>query len=178
VAQDSDADAIRPQRTMTRCIALEIRNETLLLPEMPRNRRANDADGIFRRRTARRCAQGRTSRKQDSTTPAFLERYTRKSPSFPPEEDNPTTSERELLERLENAGVRVLRDGPGWRGAHLDGRQKRIYSCFVACPDAPNGRLSKSAEAPDQQQDISSNRNPNAACHRDFFCTAAMEKEL
>ena len=57
----------------------------------------------------------------------------------------------ELLERLENAGIRVLRtDRDGAVQVMTDGQQLEI-SCFVACPSAVNA--APSAEAPDRKQD-------------------------
>jgi len=57
----------------------------------------------------------------------------------------------ELLERLENAGIRVLRtDRDGAVQVMTNGQQLEI-SCFVACPSAVNA--APSAEAPDRKQD-------------------------
>ncbi|HEY6944967.1 MAG TPA: hypothetical protein VI431_07485, partial [Candidatus Acidoferrum sp.] len=57
----------------------------------------------------------------------------------------------ELLERLEGAGVRVLRtDRQGAVHVLTDGRKLEIQ-CFVACPDA-NSAASALAEMPNQQE--------------------------
>jgi competence protein ComEC len=59
----------------------------------------------------------------------------------------------ELLERLENAGVRILRtDRDGAVHVLTDGARLEI-TCFVACSSAPNAAASVQAEAPDHKQD-------------------------
>jgi competence protein ComEC len=59
----------------------------------------------------------------------------------------------ELVERLENAGVRILRtDKDGAVQVLTDGARLEI-TCFVACPGAANAAASVRAEAPDHQQD-------------------------
>jgi competence protein ComEC len=58
----------------------------------------------------------------------------------------------ELLERLENAGVRILRtDRDGSVHVQTDGSRLEI-TCFVACPLAANAGASVQAQAPDNQQ--------------------------
>ena len=59
----------------------------------------------------------------------------------------------ELLERLENAGVRILRtDRDGAVQVLTDGARLEI-TCFIACPGAANSAASVRAKAPDHQQD-------------------------
>jgi competence protein ComEC len=58
----------------------------------------------------------------------------------------------ELVERLENAGVRILRtDRDGSVHLLTDGSRLEI-TCFVACPLAANAGASVQAQAPDNQQ--------------------------
>ena len=59
----------------------------------------------------------------------------------------------ELLQRLENAGVRILRtDSDGAVHVLTDGTRLEI-SCFVACPEAKNStEISMRAEIPNQKQ--------------------------
>jgi len=59
----------------------------------------------------------------------------------------------ELLQRLENAGVRILRtDSDGAVHVLTDGTRLEI-SCFVACPEAKNStEISIRAEIPNQKQ--------------------------
>jgi competence protein ComEC len=58
----------------------------------------------------------------------------------------------ELLERLENAGVLILRtDRDG--AVHVLTESDRIeISCFVACPGATNAGASMQAQTPNHQQ--------------------------
>jgi competence protein ComEC len=69
-------------------------------------------------------------------------------------EDNPYRHPTpELLERLENAGVRILRtDKDGAVHVLTDGARLEI-TCFVACPGVEIAAASAQAEAPDRQQD-------------------------
>jgi competence protein ComEC len=58
----------------------------------------------------------------------------------------------ELLERLENAGVFILRtDRDGAVHVLTDGARLEV-TCFVACPNAANAGASVQAKAPDHQQ--------------------------
>jgi competence protein ComEC len=58
-----------------------------------------------------------------------------------------------LLDRLENARVRILRtDRDGAVHVLTDGARLEI-TCFVACPGVANAAASAQAEAPDHQQD-------------------------
>src|ERR1700687_1265719 len=68
-------------------------------------------------------------------------------------EDNPYGHPSpELLERLENAGVRILRtDRDGAVHVLTDGERLEI-TCFVACPGLTNATASVRAEAPDHKQ--------------------------
>jgi competence protein ComEC len=59
----------------------------------------------------------------------------------------------ELIERLKNAGVRVLRtDMDGAVHVLTDGERLKI-TCFVACPSAANATASVQAKAPSRKQD-------------------------
>jgi competence protein ComEC len=68
-------------------------------------------------------------------------------------EDNPYGHPNaELLERLKNAGVRILRtDRDGAVHVMTDGKQLEI-SCYVACPEKTGGAASTQAQPPDQQK--------------------------
>jgi competence protein ComEC len=68
-------------------------------------------------------------------------------------EDNPYGHPNaELLERLKDAGVRILRtDRDGAVHVMTDGKQLEI-SCFVACPEKTAGMDSAQAQPPNQQQ--------------------------
>jgi competence protein ComEC len=90
---------------------------------------------------------------KNSTTREFLEAVRPRIAIISASEDNPYGHpSRELLERLENAGVRVLRtDRDGAVHIVTDGERLDI-SCFVACPDAAPVTASRRAEAPDQEQ--------------------------
>jgi hypothetical protein len=68
-------------------------------------------------------------------------------------EDNPYGHPNaELLERLETAGVRILRtDRDGAVQVLTDGARLEI-NCFVACLGAPNSGASVQAQTPDHQQ--------------------------
>jgi competence protein ComEC len=69
-------------------------------------------------------------------------------------EDNPYGHPSpELLERLQNAGVRILRtDRDGAVHMLTDGTRLEI-TCFVACPSAEGATASIGANAPNYQQD-------------------------
>jgi competence protein ComEC len=69
-------------------------------------------------------------------------------------EDNPYGHPSpELLERLQNAGVRILRtDRDGAVHMLTDGTRLEI-TCFVACPSAAGATASIGANAPNYQQD-------------------------
>ncbi len=90
---------------------------------------------------------------KNSTTQEFLEAVHPKIAIISAGEDNPYGHPSpELLERLENAGVRVLRtDRDGAVHILTDG-EKLDISCFVACPDTAPVTASRRAETPDQQQ--------------------------
>jgi competence protein ComEC len=90
---------------------------------------------------------------KSSTTQEFLEAVHPKIAIISAGEDNPYGHpSRELLERLENAGVRVLRtDREGAVHIVTDGQHLDI-SCFVPCRDAATVAASRRAEAPDQEQ--------------------------
>src|SRR6266566_2564852 len=68
-------------------------------------------------------------------------------------EDNPYGHPSpELLERLQSAGIRILRaDRDSAVQVMTDGRRLEI-SCFIACPNAGNA-VSVQAKAPDHKQD-------------------------
>ncbi len=91
---------------------------------------------------------------KNSTTPEFLAAVQPRLGIISAGEDNPYGHPNaELLERLENAGVRILRtDRDGAVRVLADGMRLEI-TCFVACPDAANAAASVQAEAPDHEQD-------------------------
>jgi competence protein ComEC len=91
---------------------------------------------------------------KNSTTPEFLAAVQPRVGIISAGEDNPYGHpSRELLERLENAGVRILRtDRDGAVHVLTDGAGMEI-SCFVACPGAANAAASVQRKPPDQQQD-------------------------
>jgi len=91
---------------------------------------------------------------KNSTTPEFLAAVRPRFGIISAGEDNlfghPSP---ELLERLENAGVRILRtDRDGAVHVLTDGERLEI-TCFVACPSTANAATSVQAEAPGRKQD-------------------------
>jgi len=91
---------------------------------------------------------------KNSTTPEFLAAVQPRVGIISAGEDNPYGHPSpELLERLENAGIRILRtDRNGAVQVMTDGRQLEI-SCFVACPNGGNAAASVQGKAPDRKQD-------------------------
>ena len=91
---------------------------------------------------------------KNSTTPEFLAAVQPLVGIISAGEDNPYGHPSpEILERLQNAGVRILRtDRDGAVHVLTDGARLEI-TCFVACPGLPNATASVRAEAPDRQQD-------------------------
>jgi competence protein ComEC len=90
---------------------------------------------------------------KNSTMPGFLAAVRPRVAVISAGEDNPYGHPNpELLERLTNAGVRILRtDRDGAVHVLTDGKQLEI-SCFVACPEKIAGNGSTKAQPPDQQQ--------------------------
>jgi len=87
---------------------------------------------------------------KNSTMPDFLAAVRPRVAIISSGEDNPYGHpSRELVERLESAGVRILRtDRDGAIQVLTDGDRVEI-SCFVACPEEPSlelGRIGRSAE--------------------------------
>jgi competence protein ComEC len=91
---------------------------------------------------------------KNSTMPEFLAAVKPLVGVISASEDNPYGHPNaELIERLENAGVRILRtDKDGAVHVLTDGARLEI-TCFIACPGAENAAASVQAEAPNQQQD-------------------------
>ncbi len=91
---------------------------------------------------------------KNSTMPEFLAAVRPSVGIISAGEDNPYGHPNaELLERLENAGVRILRtDRDGNVHVLADGTRLEI-TCFVACPSAANAAASVRAEAPNHEQD-------------------------
>src|SRR5260370_38964153 len=91
---------------------------------------------------------------KNSTTPEFLAAVQPRFGIISAGEDNtyghPSP---ELLERLENAGVRILRTDRDGAVRVLADCTRLEITCFVACPDAANASASVQAEAPDHEQD-------------------------
>ena len=91
---------------------------------------------------------------KNSTMPVFLAAVRPRVGIISAGEDNPYGHPNaELLERLENAGVRILRtDRDGAVHVLTDGSRLEI-TCFVTCAGAPNAATSAQAEAPNHHQD-------------------------
>jgi competence protein ComEC len=90
---------------------------------------------------------------KNSTMEEFLGRIKPKVALISAGEENPYGHpSREVLERLERAGVRVLRtDRDGAIHVLTDGEDLEI-SCFTPCPQAAPESPSRQAESPDQHQ--------------------------
>jgi competence protein ComEC len=90
---------------------------------------------------------------KNSTTPEFLAAVQPRFGIISAGEDNPYGHpSAELLERLENAGVVILRtDRDGAVQVLTDGARLEI-TCFVSCPGAATTAASVQANAPDHQQ--------------------------
>ena len=90
---------------------------------------------------------------KNSTTPEFLAAVRPQVGIISAGEDNPYGHPSpELLDRLEKAGVRILRtDRDGAVHVLTDGTRLEI-SCFVACPGAAGAAESMQAETPNHQQ--------------------------
>ena len=91
---------------------------------------------------------------KNSTMPVFLAAVRPRVGIISAGEDNPYGHPNaELLERLESAGVRILRtDRDGAVHVLTDGSRLEI-TCFVRCAGAPNAATSAQAEAPNHHQD-------------------------
>jgi competence protein ComEC len=91
---------------------------------------------------------------KNSTMPEFLAAVQPRVGIISAGEENPYGHPNaELLERLENAGVRILRtDRDGAVHVLTDGARLEI-TCFVACPVVGNAASLVQAETPDHQQD-------------------------
>jgi competence protein ComEC len=91
---------------------------------------------------------------KNSTTPEFLAAVQPVLGIISAGEDNPYGHPSpELIERLQNAGVHILRtDRDGAVHVLTDGARLEI-TCFVACPGLPFATASVRAETPDRQQD-------------------------
>jgi competence protein ComEC len=90
---------------------------------------------------------------KNSTTPEFLAAVQPRLGIISAGEDNPYGHPSpELLERLEKAGVRILRtDRDGAVHVLTDGRRLEI-SCFIACAGVANAAVSAQAVAPNHNQ--------------------------
>jgi competence protein ComEC len=90
---------------------------------------------------------------KNSTTPEFLAAVQPRLGIISAAEDNPYGHpNQELLDRLGNAGVRVLRtDRNGAVHVLTDGTRLEI-SCFIACAGAANAAVSAQAVAPNHNQ--------------------------
>ena len=130
-------------------------NETLLLPgdakkEVEREILSENGPEAMRADVLKIGHHG----SKNSTTPEFLAAVQPSVGIISAGEDNPYGHPSpELLERLENAGIRILRtDQNGAVQVMTDGRQLEI-SCFVACPNGGNAAASVQRKAPDRKQD-------------------------
>jgi len=90
---------------------------------------------------------------KNSTTPEFLAAVRPQVAVISSGEDNPYEHpNRELLERLSQAGVRILRtDREGAVHLFTDGNSLEI-SCYVACPEATHEIVSGQAQTPRHEQ--------------------------
>ena len=90
---------------------------------------------------------------KNSTTPAFLAAMHPSVAVISAGEDNPYGHpNQELLERLENEGVRILRtDRDGAVHVLTDGEDIEV-SCFVACPEKSRSAASTQAHPPDREK--------------------------
>jgi competence protein ComEC len=91
---------------------------------------------------------------KNSTTPEFLAAVHPRVGIISAGEDNPYGHpSTELLERLQKAGVRILRtDRDGAVRVLTDGTRLQI-TCFVPCPEVASAAASMQADAPNYQQD-------------------------
>jgi competence protein ComEC len=90
---------------------------------------------------------------KNSTTPEFLDAVRPAIGIISAGAENPYGHPSpELLERLENANVRILRtDRDGAVHILTDGKKWEI-SCYARCPESLSGNVSAKAEKPNQQQ--------------------------
>ena len=90
---------------------------------------------------------------KNSTTPKFLTAVRPQVAVISAGEENPYGHpNRELLERLEKAGVRILRtDREGAVHIFTDGNSLEI-TCYVACPETASKIASGQAQSPPQKQ--------------------------
>jgi competence protein ComEC len=90
---------------------------------------------------------------KNSTTAEFLKAVHPAVAVISVGEENPYGHpNKELLERLEQAGVRVLRtDRDGAVHVLTDGNRLEI-TCFIACPEMARQNASAQAPAPNQEQ--------------------------
>lgn len=91
---------------------------------------------------------------KNSTMPGFLAAVHPSIAVISAGEDNPYGHPNpELLERLENAGVRILRtDREGAVHVLTDGKEIEV-SCFVACPEKSGRAVSAQTQPPDREKD-------------------------
>ncbi len=91
---------------------------------------------------------------KNSTSPEFLAAVQPRVGIISSGEDNPYGHPSpELIERLQNAGVRILRtDKDGAVHVLTDGKALKI-TCFVSCPGAASVSASMGADTPNYQQD-------------------------
>jgi competence protein ComEC len=103
---------------------------------------------------------------KNSTTPEFLAAVQPLVGIISAGEDNPYGHPSpELLERLENAGVRVLRtDRDGAVHVLTDGERLEI-TCFVACPGVQTRRHQRWRKCQIASKTKRRNKKPTAACH-------------
>src|SRR5438552_5101016 len=114
----------------------------------------------------------------NSTTPEFLAAVQPRVGIISAGEDNPYGHPSpELLERLENAGIRILRtDRNGAVQVMTDGRQLEI-SCFVACPNGGNAAASVQGKAPNRKKDKEKKQKSNAGLPLMIFLERGKREE-
>jgi len=90
---------------------------------------------------------------KNSTIPAFLAAVRPQTAIISAGEENPYGHPSpELIERLEEAGIRILRtDRDGAVHVLTDGQRVDI-ACFVACPEPAASEALRQAQAPDHQK--------------------------
>jgi competence protein ComEC len=90
---------------------------------------------------------------KNSTTPEFLAAMHPSVAVVSAGEDNPYGHpNQELLERLENAGVRILRtDRDGAVHILTNGKEIEV-SCFVACPEKNERTASSQTQPPNREK--------------------------
>ena len=149
----SDAPAAQARNNDSLVLRLRYGDRTVLLPgdterDAERDMLVQSDPGVFHADVLKVGHHG----SKNSTTPAFLAAVQPQWAIISAGEENPYGHpHRELLERLTDAGVRVLRtDRDGAIRVLTDGRTIQV-SCFVPCPAAADSV--RQAQTPNQHED-------------------------